>query len=245
MKSDENVCLGFCLAWIAWWHWEGGESDLAVLTGLIVTRVEWQSISPCWSWPAIVMPSSFWWYFQEQSLPHTSRSTGQCAHPSHWMHTSPTAGAQCLVPWCWQHFLTPWGLYIHSLGSYYLGETKDYEEKKRNRVSIKCRIQNPRLFWSLWLSNTLIVLVLQTPVEIPYAVKSHLHNSNVWEIMKLFFHFPSPTFHLSFSFFWHGAELFFKAGMAMGNPLSHLFPAAQGRSHIRGLAAGGGSAFCN
>jgi len=50
----------------------------------------------------------------------------------------------------------------------------------------------------------------------------------------LFFYFPSSTSHLIFLFFWHDAVLLFKAGLMMGNPLSHLFPAAQGRRVVSG-----------
>lgn len=76
---------------------------------------------------------------------------------------------------------------------------------------------------------------IKSQTEIPYAI-GHLHNSNVkmWTIIKLFFYFPLPVSRLIFLFLRHGAVLYFKAGAVMGNPLSHLFPGAQGRRDTSG-----------
>lgn len=165
VKSDDSAWLGFCLVWVAWWHqvvrpehWEGGESDLAgsALIGLIVTWVEWQSISPLWSWPGIL----FCWYFHEQSPSHSPRSTGQ-PRPSLPLAAQPpllAAGAQCHILSCQQHLLTIMALYAPP-GSYYLGETQEYEAKKR-----KSQVQDTK-------DSDLVALAEKYP-DSPPSIKS-------------------------------------------------------------------------
>lgn len=111
------------LGWVfVWFELLGGESNFAgsTLIDLIVTAVEWQSISPLWSWPGIIFSR----YFHEQPLSLSKDIL---------LDVRLAAGAQCHILCCQQHLLTSTAL--DSLpGDYYLGETQD-EAKKRKRVS--------------------------------------------------------------------------------------------------------------
>lgn len=158
-------------------HWEGGESDMAgsTLIGLIVTWVEWQIISPLWSWPGII----FCWYFHDQSLSLTKEHRA-AVHilPAGCSATFAGSWSSVHTLCCQQHLLTITAL--DSLPrSYYLGETQEYEAKKRKRVS-SAEHKRLRLFWLLWQRNALIVL-WKAQTEIPRA-RSHLYNLNVWKL---------------------------------------------------------------
>lgn len=161
---------------------------------------------------------------------------GSHVHPSSWMLShlrrqlelsAPRHDADSTYSPHQGFILTPWAVIT-------LVAPRIMRQKKKRKSVSSAEYKNPQLFWLLWLRNMLVVfLLLKAQIEIPYAL-SHLHNRNVRKIIKLFFYFHSPTSHLIFLFFWHDADLLFKAGAVMGNPLSHLFPAAQGRGVVSG-----------